>query len=54
MMKNIWVRKEIWEEIIKEIEKMKINNADITMNRAINNILQEGINALHLQNAPHR
>lgn len=53
MMKNLWVKKNIWEMVMKVFNKMKENDVDLTMNRAINKMIYEGLIAMEQQDAPH-
>ena len=52
-MKNIWVKKDIWENVLKAFKIMKKDYSEITMNGAINRIIKEGLTAFKMDDAPN-
>jgi arginine/lysine/ornithine decarboxylase len=43
MMKTLWIRKDIWNDIEKLYELMRKNDDDLTLNKALNHIMKEGL-----------
>ena len=43
MNKNLWINKDIWIQLQNVFSTMKMNNGDLTMNRAINKIIKKGL-----------
>ena len=43
MNTSVWINKQLWERVVELYERMKVNNSTLTMNKALNFIINEGV-----------
>ena len=43
MMKTLWINKKIWEDFQSIFQLLRLNNDNLTLNKALNNVLDKGL-----------
>ena len=43
MNTTLWINKKLWERVNELFDRMKENNSELTINKALNYIINEGV-----------
>ena len=43
MYKNVYINKQLWEQIQSVFVMMKLDNSELTLNKTLNKLMSEGV-----------